>query len=68
MPIRQVSHAARTDLTLEGTVLLVCERRRGIQAEVQIPVELVGIWERARFKGSRLIWALLSLLLPLVIK
>ena len=37
-----------------------------MQAEVQIPVELISIWERARFKGSRLIWALLALLLPLV--
>jgi hypothetical protein len=66
LPIRQVNHAGRTDLSLEGTVLVVCERRGGMQAEVQIPVELISIWERARFKGVRLIWALLALLLPIL--
>jgi tetratricopeptide (TPR) repeat protein len=66
LPIRQVSHAGRTDLSLEGTVLVVCERRGGMQSEVQVPVELISIWERSRFKGARLIWALLALLLPLL--
>ena len=66
LPIRQVSHAGRTDLSLEGTVLVMCERRGGMQAEVQIPVELITIWERARFKGTRLIWALLALLIPMI--
>jgi hypothetical protein len=66
LPIRQVSHAGRTDLSLEGTVLVMCERRGGMQAEVQIPVELVSTWERSRFKGSRLIWALLALLIPMI--
>ena len=64
LPIRQVSHAGRTDLSLEGTVLVMCERRGGMQAEVQIPVELITIWERSRFKGTRLIWASLALLVP----
>ncbi len=66
MPIRQVSHAGRTDLSLEGTVLVMCERRGGMQAEVQIPVELISIWERARFKAMRLVWALLALLIPMI--
>ncbi len=66
LPIRQVSHTARTDLSLEGTVLVMCERQGGMQAEVQIPVELISIWERARFKGTRLIWALFVLFLSLV--
>jgi hypothetical protein len=66
LPIRQVSHAGRTDLSLEGTVLVMCERGAGMQSEVQIPVELISIWERARFKGTRLIWALLVLLSSIV--
>lgn len=53
-------------LGLEGTVLLFGQRQGATDSELQIPVELVTISEGRRFKGSRLIAALLSLVLPLL--
>jgi hypothetical protein len=53
-------------LGLEGTVLLFGQRREATDEEFQIPVELVTISEGRRFKGARMVAALLCLALTIV--
>jgi hypothetical protein len=48
---------------LEGTVLIFYEKNKILESETQIPVELVSIQESKKFRGRRLITALL---IPLV--
>jgi len=68
--IHQINHVKDSFLSLEGTVLIFHEKKgfRGyIQSELQIPLELISVHERLRFKGSYLISSLLFLLAPLLI-
>jgi hypothetical protein len=67
IPIRKVDNVRHAYLGLEGTVLLFGQRQGALDSELQIPVELVTISEGARFKGRRLIAALLCLLLPMLV-
>ncbi len=64
--VNKVDNIRHAYLGLEGTVLLFGQRQGATDSELQIPVELVTVNEDRRFKGSRLIAALLSLLLPLL--
>ncbi len=67
LPVRQIGGPRKSSLTLEGTVLIYREKRWTHETTVQVPVELVAISERARLEGSRLVAALLSLLIPLAL-
>jgi len=60
--IELLSGAPRAWLSLHGTVLSYRERFWIRESTVDIPVELVTFTEKKRFKGSRLIAALLPLL------
>ncbi len=66
IPIHKVDNVRHAYLGLEGTILLFDQRQAAIDSELLIPVELVTIAEGRRFKGRRLIAALLCLLLPLL--
>ena len=66
IPIRKVDNVRHAYLGLEGTILLFDQRQAAIDSELMIPVELVTIAEGRRFKGRRLIAALLCLLLPML--
>jgi len=66
LPIRKVDNVRHAYVGLEGTILLFDQRQAAIDSELLIPVELVTIGEGRRFKGRRLIAALLCLLLPLL--
>lgn len=68
--IHQINHVKRSYLSLEGTILVFHEEKGfkgSIQSELQIPLELISVYERFRFKGRYLIISLLSLLAPLLI-
>lgn len=67
IPIRKVDNVRHAYLGLEGTILLFDQRQAAIDSELLIPVELVAISEGLRFKGRRLIAALLCLLLPMLL-
>ncbi len=67
LPIRKVDNVRHAYLGLEGTILLFGQRQAAIDSEFMIPVELVTISEGLRFEGRRLIAAVLSLLVPLVL-
>jgi hypothetical protein len=67
LPICKVDNVRHAYLGLEGTILLFGQRQAATDSELQIPVELVTISEVARFKGRRLIAALLCLLLPIML-
>ena len=64
--ISKVDNIRHAYLGLEGTVLLFGQRQGATDSELQIPVELVTIAEGRRFKGSRLIAALLCLAMTVV--
>jgi hypothetical protein len=66
IPIHKVDNVRHAYLGLEGTILSFDQRQAAIDSELLIPVELVTISEGLRFKGRRLIVALLSLLLPML--
>ena len=66
LPIHQVDGPSYGRLSLEGSVLVLWERDGLEESETLVPVELVSISEATRFKGRRLIRALLALLLPLI--
>lgn len=69
LTIHQVNGVKNSYLSLEGTILIFHEQkgyRRFIQSELQIPVELISVYEISRFKGSYLIMSLLSLSVPLL--
>ena len=65
--IHKVDNVRHAYLGLEGTILSFDQRQAAIDSELLIPVELVTISEGRRFKGRRLIAALLCLLLPLLL-
>jgi len=64
--ICKVDNVRHAYLGLEGTILLFGQRQEATDSELQIPVELVTITEGRRFKGARLIGALLCLALMIV--
>jgi len=67
--IHQINHMQNSYLSLEGTILIFHEEKgykRSIRSELQIPLELISVHERSRFRGSCLIVSLLSLLAPLL--
>lgn len=64
--INKVDNIRHAYLGLEGTVLLFGQRQGATDSELQIPVELVTIAEARRFKGLRLIAALLCLAMTVV--
>jgi hypothetical protein len=66
LPIRKVDNVRHAYLGLEGTILSLDQRQAAIDSELLIPVELVTISEGSRYKGRRLIAAVLCLLLPLL--
>lgn len=66
LPVRLIDDTTRAHLSLEGTVLIFSQCRGREESEVQIPVELLDVSEASRFKASRLIAALLALLVPLL--
>lgn len=69
LTIHQVNGVKNSYLSLEGTILIFHEEkgyRRFIQSELQIPVELISVYETSRFRGCYLITSLLSLLVPLL--
>jgi hypothetical protein len=65
--IHKVDNVRHAYLGLEGTILSFDQRQAAIDSELLIPVELVTISEGLRFKGRRLIAALLCLLLPMLL-
>jgi len=65
--ISKVDNIRHAYLGLEGTVLLFGQRQGATDSELQIPVELVTIAEGRRFKGSRLIAALLCLAMTIAL-
>ena len=68
--IHQIKHFKSSFLSLEGTILIFHGEKgykKSIKSELQIPVELISIYERSRFRGSYLIVSLLSLLVPLLV-
>jgi hypothetical protein len=67
IPIRKVDNVRHAYLGLEGTILLFAQRQAAIDSETLIPVELVALAEGRRYKGRRLIAALLCLLVPLLL-
>lgn len=67
IPIRKVDNVRHAYLGLEGTILLFDQRQAAIDSELLIPVELVTVAEGFRFESRRLIAAVLSLLVPLLL-
>lgn len=67
LPVRQIGGLRRASLYLDHTVLVFRQRQAGVERTLYIPVELVSISERRRFRGKRLITALLLLASPLVV-
>jgi len=65
--IRKVDNVRHAYLGLEGTILSFAQRQAAIDSELLIPVELVTIAAGSRYQGRRLIAALLSLLLPMLL-
>lgn len=68
--IHQIQRGRSSYLSLEGTILIFHEEKgykRSVQSELQIPLELISVYERSRLKGSYLIAALLSLLAPMLV-
>jgi len=59
LKIRKTSQPNKSRLSLEGTVLIFEEKNKVLESEMQIPVELISISESKRFRGKRLIIALL---------
>ena len=57
--IRKTSNPNKSRLSLEGTVLVFEEKNKVFESEMQIPVELISISEGKRYRGKRLIIALL---------
>lgn len=69
LTIHQINGVKNSYLSLEGTILIFHEEkgyRRFIQSDLQIPVELISVYEISRFRGGYLIMSLLSLLVPLL--
>lgn len=67
--IHQINSVKNSYLSLEGTILIFHEEkgyRKSIKSELQIPLELISVYERSRFRGRYLIVSLLSLLAPLL--
>ena len=67
LTIHKVDNVRHAYLGLEGTILSFEQRQAAIDSELLIPVELVTISEGRRFKGRRLVAALLCLLLPVLL-
>jgi hypothetical protein len=67
IPIHKVDNVRHAYLGLEGTILSFDQRQAAIDSEMLIPVELVTVSEGSRYQGRRLIAALLSLLVPLLL-
>jgi hypothetical protein len=67
LTIHKVDNVRHAYLGLEGTILSFDQRQAAIDSELLIPVELVTVSEGLRFKGRRLVAALLCLLLPLLL-
>jgi tetratricopeptide (TPR) repeat protein len=65
--IHKVDNVRHAYLGLEGTILSFDQRQAAIDSELLIPVELVTISQGLRFKGRRLVAALLCLLLPMLL-
>jgi len=68
--IHQINSVKYSHISLEGTILIFHEEKgfkRSIQSDLQIPLELISVCERARFRGNHLIASLLSLLTPMLI-
>ncbi len=63
LQIHKTSQSNKSNLTLEGTVLIFEEKNKVIESEMQIPVELITIYEGKKFRGSRLI---IGLLFPVI--
>lgn len=57
--IHKTSNPNKSRLSLEGTVLIFEEKNKVLESEMQIPVELISISEGKRYRGKRLIIALL---------
>lgn len=64
--INKADNIRHAYLGLEGTVLLFGQRQGATDSELQIPVELVTVAESRRFKGARMIAALLCLAMTIV--
>ena len=64
--IQKIKPTGNTFLSLEGTILIINESNRFVKSEVQIPVELISIYESQKFRAKFLIIALLSLAIPLL--
>ncbi len=67
MPLRieKINPTGKTFLSLEGTILIINESNRYAKSEVQVPVEIISIYEDKKFRAKYLISALLSLLVPM---
>jgi hypothetical protein len=59
--IHQIKSSGKTFLSLEGTILIINERKRYAKSEVQIPVELISIYENKKFRAKDLIIPILFL-------
>jgi len=64
--IRPIGGPKRSCLELEGTVLIYNAKTWVRETSLWIPVELISISENIRFRASRLIASLLSLLIPVL--
>jgi hypothetical protein len=71
LQIHKTSQPNKSSLTLEGTVLIFEEKDKLVESEMQIPVELITIYEGKKLRGSRLIIGLLfpavSLLVSIIL-
>ena len=59
--IHQIKSNSKTFLSLEGTILVINERKRYVKSEIQIPVELITIYENKMFRAKCLFISFLSL-------
>ena len=62
--VRLVNVSRTARLCLEGTVLLYYHRQPKVDVHLQIPVELISVFEDRRLRGKRLV---IVLLIPLII-
>ncbi len=64
--IEKIEPTGKTFLSLEGTILIINENNRYAKSEVQVPVELITIYEDKKFRALYLIRALSFLFALLV--
>ncbi len=63
MPLRiqKINPTGKTFLSLEGTILIINESNRYAKSELQVPVELISIYEDKKCKAKDILISLISI-------